>query len=302
MIVLFNPAGLELIGSFLVVAEELNFRRSAERLNLDQSALTRRIQKLEHLLGFKLLERSTREVALTPAGQSFYRDNATLMDGYRNSILAARRVASGHTGGLRLGYMTFAAPHVMPGMLARFHAVYPYVRLTTTYMRTQAQKLALAKDEIDAGFTIDHFDHPEFRSLELANEPLFAILPAKHPLAACDAIAPAALSEQPLILGEMAEWDEYRWKLESLFSAEGLPLIPRFETAHTLAIGGLVAEGMGITIFPKSLVSLIGHNVVARRIDHPLFRSRTLLVWRSARPSRELIHFVELAKDVIGEA
>ena len=65
-------AGLELTQSFIVVAEELNFRRSAERLHVDQSALSRRIQKLEHILGFALFERTTREVSLTPAGRSFY--------------------------------------------------------------------------------------------------------------------------------------------------------------------------------------------------------------------------------------
>lgn len=290
-----NPTGLELVGSFLVVAEELNFRRSAERLNLDQSALTRRIQKLEHLLGFKLLERNTREVALTPAGQSFYRDNAAMMDGYRDSVLAARRVAAGHTGGLRIGYMTFAAPRLMPELLARFHAAYPYVRLATAYLRTQAQKLALAKNEIDAGFMIDRFDHPDFQSIELADEPLFAILPIHHPLAARDILAPPDLAGQPLVLGEMQEWDEYRWRLESLFSAEGLPLTPRFEAAHTLAIGGLVAAGMGITIFPESLIGLLGDGVVARRIDHPMFRSRTALVWRTASPTPELTNFVRMA-------
>ena len=63
-----SPAGLDLVHSFLVVADELNFRRSAERLHIDQSALTRRIQKLEHAVGFRLLERTTREVMLTAAG------------------------------------------------------------------------------------------------------------------------------------------------------------------------------------------------------------------------------------------
>ena len=57
-----SNASIDLVQSFLVVAEQLNFRRSAERMNLDQSALTRRIQKLEHQLGFRLLDRSTREV------------------------------------------------------------------------------------------------------------------------------------------------------------------------------------------------------------------------------------------------
>ncbi|MFD2842475.1 LysR family transcriptional regulator [Paracoccus cavernae] len=93
--------GLDLITSFLVVAEELNFRRASERLNLDQSALTRRIQKLEQNLGFRLFERTTREVALTQAGRSFYGDNALLISRYgdrsmrRGGLPRANRVICG---------------------------------------------------------------------------------------------------------------------------------------------------------------------------------------------------------------
>lgn len=286
--------GMELVSSFIVVAEELNFRRSAERLNLDQSALTRRIQKLEHVLGFMLLQRNTREVSLTPAGESFYRDNAALMDSYRNAVQAARRVASGHTDGLRIGYMTFAAPQLMPGLLAQYHAAFPYVRLTTVYLRTQAQKLALAKNELDAGFLIGGFDHPDFQSQQLADEPLYAVLPAAHPLALRPSVTAAEVAQQPLVLGEMQEWDEYRWRLESLFGAEGLSLTPRFEAAHTLAIAGLVAAGLGVTVFPESLVGVLGQGVVARRIDHPLFRSRIAIAWNSANTSRELQDFLSL--------
>ena len=60
-----NLPGLENVQTFLALAQDLNFRRTAERLHLDQSALSRRIQKLEQGLGFRLLDRTTREVSLT---------------------------------------------------------------------------------------------------------------------------------------------------------------------------------------------------------------------------------------------
>ena len=81
-----NLPGLENVQTFLALAQELNFRRTAERLALDQSALTRRIQKLESALGFRLLERTTREVSLTQAGQRFYQDNAHLMAQYDAAV------------------------------------------------------------------------------------------------------------------------------------------------------------------------------------------------------------------------
>ena len=114
-----TEAGLELTHSFLVVAEELNFRRSADRLNVDQSALTRRIQKLEHILGFALFERTTREVALTPAGRSFYEQNAALLQAYSNSVKTARLIAEDKTGSLRVAYMAFAATELMPFAVSR---------------------------------------------------------------------------------------------------------------------------------------------------------------------------------------
>ncbi len=93
-----SKSGLELIQSFIIVAEELNFRRSAERMNIDQSALSRRIQKLEHLLDFPLFERTTRDVSLTPAGRAFYDENSRIFQNYSKSIETARLVAIKEAG------------------------------------------------------------------------------------------------------------------------------------------------------------------------------------------------------------
>lgn len=98
-----------LLRSFLVVAQELSFRRASDRLALDQSALSRRIQKLEGELGYALFERSTREVALTAAGVSLYRGITQNLNDCMRSIDEARRVAEGLTGRIRIGYMAFAA-------------------------------------------------------------------------------------------------------------------------------------------------------------------------------------------------
>ncbi len=134
------PAGLDILHSFLVVAEELNFRRSAELLNLDQSALTHRIQKLEHELGFKLLERTTREVSLTQAGQSFYRDNAHLLARYGESVEGARRIAEGKAGHLSVAYMAFAATELMPSAVARFRQTHAHIDVTLQYIRTEVAR------------------------------------------------------------------------------------------------------------------------------------------------------------------
>nr|WP_198427183.1 MULTISPECIES: LysR family transcriptional regulator [Brucella/Ochrobactrum group] len=218
-------AGLELTQSFLIVAEELNFRRSAERLNIDQSALTRRIQKLEYLLGFSLFERTTREVSLTPAGRAFYEENARLIYDYNRSVKAARLVAEGKTGILRVAYMAFAATELMPSAVQRFRTAYPHVDVNLRYIRTQGQKLAIAHDEVDIGYMIGSFEHSDFHSLLLTSDPLYVVTPKNHALLHKLDIRPADLVGCDLILGDMIEWEAYRWQLNELFSAEGVLII-----------------------------------------------------------------------------
>ena len=291
-------AGLEFTHSFIVLAEELNFRRSAERLNIDQSALTRRIQKLEHILGFALFERTTREVSLTPAGRSFYEENAKLLQHYARSARTAKSIAEGKTGSLRLAYMAFAATELMPSAVSRYRRLHPDVAVILRYIRTQGQKLALAHDEIDVGYMIGPFDHADFHALLLAADPLYVVTPRNHRLTRLHEVRPADIAEEDLILGDMIEWEAYRWRLNEMFSAEGVPLNIRLEASNTLALLGLVAAGLGVTVYPESLIGFIGRNVEVRPIVHPDFRIQTVLVWKRTNRTRAVRQFVEVATNL----
>ena len=155
---------LEGIQSFLLVAEDLSFRRAAARLNLDQSALSRRIKELEIRLGVALLARTTRDVRLTEAGQAFYERNLDLVHALRDSMSLARRTAAGLSGRLRVGYMAFAAIAAMPEPVRDFRLAYPDVSVELLYYRTQAQKIELSRRALDVGFMIGPFAHADFRT------------------------------------------------------------------------------------------------------------------------------------------
>ncbi len=293
-----NLPGLENVQTFLALAQDLNFRRTAERLHLDQSALSRRIQKLEQGLGFRLLDRTTREVSLTQAGQRFCQDNAEVMRSYDEAIRAARSVAEGKSGLLRVAYMAFAATVLMPWALLRFRQAHPHIEVRLEYIRTQGQKIALANGDVDIGYMIGPFDHPDFHALQLSSEPLYVVTPRSHPLLLRPKIVPADLAGQPVILGNMREWEEYRWRLNDLFSAEGIALDVALEASNTLALNGLVAAGLGITIYPESLIGFLGRNVEVRQVMHPSFRSRTVLVWKRSNRSPQVQAFVQVAKQI----
>lgn len=293
-----NLPGLDNVQTFLALAQELNFRRTADRLNLDQSALSRRIQKLEHSLGFRLLERTTREVSLTQAGQRFYDDNAHLMRAYADAVQSARRIAEGKSGNLRVAYMAFAATELMPSAVARFRRAHPHVDVRLQYIRTQGQKIALANDEIDIGYMIGPFDHRDYQSIQLSSETLYVVTPRNHPLLLRPTITAADLADQDIILGDMREWEEYRWRLDDMFSGEGVALKIAIEASNTLALLGLVAAGLGVTIYPESLIGFLGRNVEVRPIMNPNFRSKTILVWKRTNRAPQLQAFVQIARQL----
>lgn len=287
--------GLELTQSFLVAAEELSFRRTAERLGIDQSVLSRRIGRLEATLGFQLFERTTREVSLTPAGRSFYETGAPLLAGYDHAVEAARRVAEGKTGLLHVAYMAFAAIELMPRVVKRFRAENPKVDISLRYMRTQGQKLALADGEIDIGFMIGPFDHSDFDCRQLASDPLYVFMPRDHPLSRKAAVAPSDLAGEDLLLGDMAEWEAYRRHLGEMFARADLPIAPRQEASSTMALLGLVAAGFGITVYPRQLVGLTGPAIEARPIADPAFHVETVLARRRLNRSASVRGFIQCA-------
>jgi DNA-binding transcriptional LysR family regulator len=294
----YDPVSL--IESFSTVAEEQNFSRAAVRLNIDRSALTRRIQKLEQSVGFALFDRTTREVSLTAAGRRFYEDSAHFLHAFETSVDAAKRIAEGKTGALRIAYMAFAAINLMPSTLARFRSRHPDVEIELAYLPTQAQKIALANDEIDLGFLIGPFDHDDFETRVLVADPLCLAMPKGHPLSRADRVPASDLASVELILGNMREWEAYRWRISELLSGQGISVRVKFETPDTPALAGLVASGMGVTICPRSLSEFFGDKVEFRTIDHPGFYVETVLAWRRRNRTQIVRHFVAEACATIG--
>lgn len=156
--------------------------------------------------------------------------------------------------------------------------------------------MALANDEVDVGFLIGPYENSECHSVLLASELLYVVTPKGHPLLRKSQIDPRDIADQPLILGDVEEWGEYRFRLNDLFSQVGVNLHPTLEASNTLALIGLVAAGLGITVYPESLIGFLGRNVEVRPIIHREFRSRTVLVWKRNNRARAVLNFVEIAK------
>ena len=271
---------LDQIIAFLAVAEALSFRRAAERLSIDQSALSRRIKDLEHRVGCPLLTRTTHAVRLTDSGRSFYEANSSLVTSLSSAVDRARRIARGQSGSLSIAYMTFASVRLLPEALRRFAGTHPDVAVKLAYERTQAQKLSLARGTVDLGLMLGPFEHSDFETAELTREPLVALMREDHALAGLAAPTLADIAAHDLVLGDEAQWDFYRGIVVDHFAAKGL--VPRIsqEAPSLTGIIGLVRAGIGATLVPAVMRDAVPPGLVLRPIADATSPIVTLAVWR----------------------
>jgi DNA-binding transcriptional LysR family regulator len=277
---------------FHAVAEDLHFRRAAQRLNVAQPALSRAIKWLESELGAALFVRTTRNVALTAAGRVFLDETRQALARIERAQSLARSAAAGEAGRLSVAYMDFAINGPLPAILNAFRARHPGVIIDLAHMWTERQREAITAGEIDIGFLIGPFEAPGIESLAILSERFVAVLPEGHPLAAKDEIALADLAREPFILGTSAFWGPYRRTVDELCLAAGFTPSVVQEAYNSDGIFGLVAAGMGVSIYVEGARNFALRGCTVRPIAGLDASIDTVCVWRGDNASPAVANFV----------
>jgi DNA-binding transcriptional LysR family regulator len=267
---------------FVAVAEERNFTRAAERVVIVQSGLSASIRTLEAELGGELFVRSTRRVALTPAGQA-------LLPEARRTLAAARagRDAVAAVEGLRRGTLSLGISQVLPAsvdlpaVIAEFQHAYPAVELRLSQAGPATQLAALREGRLDLGF-LPLLDPPgaDLAVTPLHGDRLVFVCSGDHRLAARRRIHLQEIADKPFI-DFPAEWTVRRL-VDRAFAAAGLERRVAIEVNDIDTSLELVRRGVGVTILPESARAhaggvayrplarrLVWEFVVVRRADGP---------------------------------
>lgn len=239
---------------FVAVAEDLHFRRAAQRLHVSQPPLSMQIQALERELGCTLLRRTRRRVELTAAGEAFLADARALLTELEAAVASTRAIAAGHRGRLRLTFVGSALLSIVPAVVERFRAARPGVELELRERSTVDQLRALASGAADVALIRPPVElGPELRAEPILSEPMLVALPSNHPLARRRAVARAALAGEPLVLFPRAQAPGYHDLLiGSLTDSGSAPSVVQY-APEMLTIVGLVAAGIGVSLVPASL-------------------------------------------------
>jgi DNA-binding transcriptional LysR family regulator len=242
---------LDQLRGFVAVADELHFGRAAARLKMTQPPLSRQVQKLERAVGVQLLERDNRRVVLTAAGQVFLAEARRLLAFADAAPALARRVSSGSSGVVRVGFTAASTYGVLGGLLNELAVALPDVDVDLTEMVTREQVAALSGGEIDLGLARPPFDRETYRSRLLHREPLLVAAPVGHRLLDLDRDATAAdLAGEPVVMHSPTK-ARYFYDLVA-----GVVPVPQEDIVHTvgqvLTMLWLVAARRGIAFVPGS--------------------------------------------------
>ena len=278
---------------FVAVAEDLHFRRAAERLQVAQPALSRAIKWLESELGATLLLRTTRNVALTDAGRIFLHETRLALAQIERAQSLAQSAAAGEAGRLTVAYMDFAINGPLPAILNAFRASHPGVTIDLAHMWTERQREAIVAGDIDIGFLIGPFSAPGIDSLTILRERFVAVLPEAHPLAHKRSVSLADLSAEPFILGASAYWGPYRRLVDELCLGAGFTPRVVQEAHNSDGIFGLVAAGMGVSIYVEGARNFALRGCTIRPLKGLDANIETAAVWRSDNPSPVIANFIE---------
>jgi len=233
---------------FRDIAQTKSISRGATLNEISQSAASQYMQEMERRLGVTLLDRTTRPLALTPAGKLFFdlcRDVLRreeqfqlLLDNLKGLVEGAVRVASIYSIGLS----------EMSRLQDEFAARFPHAQLHVDYLRPDKVYEALLADQADLGLVSYPVGTKELAVIPWREEEMAVAAPPSHPLAKKKVLVPADLNGQ-----EFVGFDEelmIRRELDHFFREQGIEIQLAMQFDNIQMIKEAVALGSGISILP----------------------------------------------------
>jgi DNA-binding transcriptional LysR family regulator len=276
---------------FVVLAQELNFRRAADKAHIAQPALTRHIQNLEALLGVRLFERTKRKVELTEAGKLLLGELQPVLRQLDHALLTVKQ--QGSQGDLRVGYVSPALYSAMPELVRQFKARHPHVRVEMQELHSPEQVSALLGGNLDLGFIGQHSVVQGLDFTPLAKYAYILALPEAHPLATQKKVELEHLQGLTLITPSTQE-PLHQQIVGRLEAAGGRVNIQ--EALSVDAVLNFVAAGMGVAFVPELVKAMRRSGLVYKTMKAGLPVLELGIATHTGEPSKLVEQFLELAR------
>ncbi|MEQ2009167.1 MAG: LysR family transcriptional regulator [Limisphaerales bacterium] len=276
------PFDLYELALFHLVVKHRSFTKAAELAGVTQSAITRQMQGMENSLGLDLLERTTRSVCVTPAGEFLFRDSARLLGDVEQSLKRLREEFAGARKEVRVGVSRSIGLAYLPGF---FHANLrrlPNITCRVSHQPSSEILSAIQANDLDLGVLCPPRRLPRTVQVTHKFEDAFTLVAPADLAAQFEAVARSSkarrtwLEKQSWLLLEDSSNTGQRLRL--WIARQGWRFEPTMQLDNFDLIINLVALGMGVSFVPVRALALYGQKKTLQRISLPEKFSRELVV------------------------
>jgi len=289
---------------FVTLAQELSFRRAAERLHITQPSLSHQIALLERMLGVRLFQRDRRRVALTDAGKAILDDVLRLLADSDAVVLKAQRIAEADSAVLRIGLPEYANRTLIPDIVGSFRRRHPDLRvaLREGYSRDLLPELRSGRLDIAFMRIPAALDTADLMVEPIIDEEPGLLLAAHHRLATCPEIAVGSLAGEqmlivdrpvnPALYDEVAHWLE-RSGAQPRFYKIGGTGVYTYDTMLRV-----IESGEAVSLSVKEMARDLPPGVVFRPISGPAPHFQVAAVWSPTNRSPHVRDFLWVAREL----
>lgn len=275
---------------FVAVAQYGSFSQAGQMIGLSQSAVSHSIKELEAEMGIRLLDRTTREVMLTGAGEQLAKRLEGLLEELNATLLDARSFGQQRSGTVRVAASQTISAHLMPQCLAASQQHYPEIKVTLRDRPQQWVLQSVRDAEVDFGIVVGPLTAGEFASQPILDEPFLLLCRQDDELAQVEALHWQLLNGRTLVLQDYASGS--RVLIDEALKQQRVEAEIAQEIGHPTTLYPMVEAGIGISILPALALPLpAGRPLMVRRLLPEI--NRTLMLIRrknrSLTPAAEVI-------------
>lgn len=278
---------------FQTLAEELHFRKAAERLFISQPGLTRQIKQLEDIYQVKLFDRGKRFVRLTEAGQYMKAEVSAILQQVRQMEEQLIKIGEGKQASLRIGFVGSAVQGVLPDILLKIKQLFPLMDITLQELSNEIQLDLLSKNELEFGFVRINNNPTNLQLKPLLTEHFSLVVPNNYPIQSDNFTSLEAFKNESFILFSKEYSSTYYDLVMSIFKDHSFAPNVALRSVNALSIFSLVAQGLGVAIVPTSLKK--GYEIAVKFIELDTIPQRTTLslAWNETNRNVGISLFLE---------
>jgi DNA-binding transcriptional LysR family regulator len=237
------------VQAFISIADHASFQQAANELHISQTAVTRRLQNLETHLGVRLVERTTRTVALTAIGNDFLPQARRLLSELSNALNEILESGKARRGDVCIACVPTAGIQFLPRIIQEYSESFPDNRITVLDHSSAAVADAVVRREAELGINVAQTHHPDLTSTRLLTDQFALICRDDHPLAKKKDLAWRELAPYPLIFAGQANAN--RSVLDQALGSSKVKLQLFYEVQRSSTALGLVSAGVAIAVVPR---------------------------------------------------